>query len=506
MSCFARQSHSSILDLMGILRCIGIVPLTWTSFDRCLERKSHAPARTCLVHEIDNFFSEIHYVIAIRDSNDRQIDLLINFNLSMLPVSRFTKLINIEMFYELNLKSLSFESLEPALIFYHRIELKLWTGEEEKEVKIFYDAIEYALKDELLEKQRKEKLLLLKEIPPEIIKSVVSTVNSLHANKMLVTSHKKEKIQDITTNILNLKRSNRILRGKCSDEEYDAYQDIYNTLDELVLKSDDNDYDSLNMEVIDITSKWASKFKDTTVNFAKGVFSKKLELEEDLVEECKKVIQESQNNTNLKWIISESSIASLGHWVETLESRKKCSQNNIWKLSMDWNKKQSERNFLTQVIEPLLSVALDDLPVDVTYLLKGELQSRANQDYKSVNTKTSAIGDRPDIMFTVKISEKALELLYVESGRCKTTEKKVSSDHTKLICLCKSGYNFVTTQKRLKDNKDICSFLTILGINITGKHMKIYGLQRKNNIYFYFPIVEADIPVKQTAWENVHEL
>ncbi|CAG8733166.1 22256_t:CDS:2, partial [Cetraspora pellucida] len=351
------------------------------------------------------------------------------------------------------LKNLSLRSLEPALIFHHRIESNLWTGEEEKEVKIFYDAIKDALKDVSLEEQRKQKLLFLQKTPPEI---------------------------------------KRILRGKCSDEEHDAYQDIYNTLEELVLKlNDDNDYDSLHMEVIDITSKWASKFKDTTVNFAKGVFSKKLELEEDLVKECKKVIQETQSNTNLKWIISESSIVSLGHW---------------WKLSIDWNKNQSERNFLTQVIEPLLSVALYDLPVDVTYELKGELQSRANQDYKSRNTKTSAIGDRPDIMFTVKISEKALELLYIESGRCITTEKKVSSDHTKLIRLCKSGYNFVTTQKRLKDNKEICSFLTILGINITGKHMKIYGLQRKNNIYFYFPIVEADIPVRQTAWENVHEL
>ncbi|CAG8495128.1 19491_t:CDS:1, partial [Racocetra fulgida] len=40
-----------------------------------------------------------------------------------------------------DLKSLSFESLEPALIFYHRIELKLWTGDEEKEANKFYDAI-----------------------------------------------------------------------------------------------------------------------------------------------------------------------------------------------------------------------------------------------------------------------------------------------------------------------------------------------------------------------------
>ncbi|CAG8474471.1 5452_t:CDS:2 [Racocetra fulgida] len=213
---------------------------------------------------------------------------------------------------------------------------------------------------------------------------------------MLVTSsQKKEKIQDITTNILNLKRSVE-----------NAYQDIYNALDELALKYDDNDYDLLSMEVIDITSKWASEFKNTTINFAKGAFSKKLELEEDVVEECKRVIQESQNNnTILKWIISESSVASLGQWVENLESRKKCSPN---------------------------------------------------QNYKSTNTKASAIGDQPDIMFTVKISEKALELLYLEN-------------HTKLICLCKGGYNFVTTQKRLKDNKDIYSFLTILGINITDE-------------------------------------
>ncbi|CAG8717672.1 9504_t:CDS:2, partial [Racocetra fulgida] len=64
-----------------------------------------------------------------------------------------------------DLKSLSFESLEPALIFYHRIELKLWTGNEEKEANKFYNAIEYALQDELLENQRKEKLLLLKKTP-----------------------------------------------------------------------------------------------------------------------------------------------------------------------------------------------------------------------------------------------------------------------------------------------------------------------------------------------------
>lgn len=40
-------------------------------------------------------------------------------------------------------------------------------------------------------------------------------------------------------------------------------------MNELVLKSDDNDYESLSMEVIDITSEWASKLKETTVNFAK---------------------------------------------------------------------------------------------------------------------------------------------------------------------------------------------------------------------------------------------
>ncbi|CAG8790476.1 4064_t:CDS:2, partial [Dentiscutata erythropus] len=148
----------------------------------------------------------------------------------------------------------------------------------------------------------------------------------------------------------------------CSKEECEAYQDIFNTLDKLALKCDDNDCDSLSLEVIDISSKWASKFKYTTVNFVKSVFSKKLELEVAVVEECKKAIQE-QNNTVLKWIISESSVASLGQWVENLK-------NDIWKLNKDWNKNQSERNFLTQVIEPLLSVTLDDLPVDITYGLK----------------------------------------------------------------------------------------------------------------------------------------
>lgn len=100
-----------------------------------------------------------------------------------------------------------------------------------------------------------------------------------------------------------------------------------------------------------------------------------------------------------------------------------------------------------KVILIIRLVYFEVLHLLTSYVSRGELQSRANQDYKSANTKASAIGDRPDLMYTVKISEKALELLYLESGRCKTTEKKVLSDHTKLICLCKGGYNFVTTQK-----------------------------------------------------------
>ncbi|CAG8752297.1 13436_t:CDS:2, partial [Racocetra persica] len=245
-----------------------------------------------------------------------------------------------------------------------------------KEAIIFYDAIELALQDKSLRKQRKEKLLLLKE----------------------------------TSSVIT-----QILRGRYSNEERNAYQDIYNTLDKLVLKSDDNDYESLSMEVIDITSEWASKLKDTIVNFAKGEFSKKLELEED--------VSMGRKFRAMKEIFSKH-----------------------YKV-FDWNKNQSERDFLTQVIEPLLSVALDDLPVDVICILKGELQNRANQEYKSANTKASAIGDQPDIIYIVKISEKALELFYIKSERCITTEKKVSSDPAKLICLCKGGYNFVTTQK-----------------------------------------------------------
>ncbi|CAG8798687.1 25931_t:CDS:2, partial [Racocetra persica] len=55
---------------------------------------------------------------------------------------------------------------------------------------------------------------------------------------------------------------------------------------------------------------------------------------------------------------------SLCHWVETLESQKKYFQctvkNNIWKLSMDWNKKQSKRNLQK----------LQQLEIDLTSCLR----------------------------------------------------------------------------------------------------------------------------------------
>ncbi|CAG8819040.1 11663_t:CDS:1, partial [Racocetra fulgida] len=53
----------------------------------------------------------------------------------------------------------------------------------------------------------------------------------------------------------------------------------------------------------------------------------------------------------------------------------------------------------------------------------GEKQSLASKNYK-LNSSNSAVGDHPDIMFTIKVDENNLELLYVESGRCLTTDQK----------------------------------------------------------------------------------
>lgn len=39
-----------------------------------------------------------------------------------------------------------------------------------------------------------------------------------------------------------------------------------------------------------------------------------------------------------------------------------------------------------------------------------------------------------------------------------------------------------------------------------GDHMKIYGLQQKDNLYFYFPLTEAYIPLENTSWDNAKDL
>ncbi|CAG8467972.1 14639_t:CDS:2, partial [Dentiscutata heterogama] len=76
-----------------------------------------------------------------------------------------------------------------------------------------------------------------------------------------------------------------------------------------------------------------------------------------------------------------------------------------------------------------------------------EKQSLASKNYKLTNFSNSAVGDHLDIMFTIKIGENHLELLYVESG----------------------------------------------------DYMKIYELQQKDNLYFYFPLTEACISLENTS-------
>ncbi|CAG8695847.1 3340_t:CDS:2 [Dentiscutata erythropus] len=381
-----------------------------------------------------------------------------------------------------------------------RIELKTWTGDVKAEIKSFYNTIEHALQDTSLDIQKQEKLEHLKETPEDAVKATVLAISSLHENNKLAISSpscKKEDNQnDICTHISNLKS---ILENlKYSDEAHNAYDDIYNVLETLnktdLTKFDNNDL--LTIEVIDISSEWACSYlKNNTIDFLK------------YKEECKGTIQKHYMNKDLKWVISENSVPSLNKWVKSVESQKHCAQKilkcltSIWNLNTIWSKNQSERIYIAQIVEPLISVALENLPV----VRLEEKQSLASKNYKSTNSSNSAVGDRLDIMFTIKIGKNHLELLYVESGRCLTTDQKVFSNHNKLTCLCKGGYNYITTRKRL-DNKNIHSFLTILGINIAGDHMKIYGLQRKDNLYFYFPLTEACIPLENTSWENVQDL
>ncbi|CAG8755693.1 9242_t:CDS:2, partial [Dentiscutata erythropus] len=368
-----------------------------------------------------------------------------------------------------------------------RIELKTWTGDIKAEIKSFYNAIEHALQDTTLDTQKQKKLEDLKETSEDVVKATVLAISSLHENNKLAISSsscKKENNQnDICKHISNLKSI--LLDLKYSDEARSAYDDIYNALEALnktdLTEFDDND--PLTIEVIDISSEWASShLKTNTIDFLKEDLSKRLILDKSITEECKGIIQKHHTNKDLKWVISEGFVPSLDKWVESVESQKHFAQKilecliSIWNLNTIWSKNQSERIYVAQIVEPLISVALEDLPIDIKYELKGENQSLASKNYK-LNSSNSAVGNHPDIMFTIKIGENNLELLYVESGRRLTTDKKVFADHNKLAC-----------------------------INIAGDHMKIYGLQRKDNLYFYFPLTEAYIPLENASWENVQDL
>ncbi|CAG8812861.1 2853_t:CDS:2, partial [Gigaspora margarita] len=70
-----------------------------------------------------------------------------------------------------------------------------------------------------------------------------------------------------------------------------------------------------------------------------------------------------------------------------------------------------------KIVELHISVVFENLLIDIKYELNGKKQSHASKTYKLKNSSNSAVSNRPDIMFTIKISKNYLESLYVESGR-----------------------------------------------------------------------------------------
>ncbi|CAG8591284.1 30149_t:CDS:2 [Gigaspora margarita] len=65
----------------------------------------------------------------------------------------------------LNIQTIPTEFFDLALILHSRIKLKTCTGDVKAKIKSFYDAIEHALQDTLLDIQKQEKLEHLKETP-----------------------------------------------------------------------------------------------------------------------------------------------------------------------------------------------------------------------------------------------------------------------------------------------------------------------------------------------------
>ncbi|CAG8443424.1 14529_t:CDS:2, partial [Gigaspora rosea] len=235
-------------------------------------------------------------------------------------------------------------------------------------VKITCESVEY---DTSLDRQKQEKLKNLKEIPIDTVKATILAISSLHENNKLAissTSCKNNNNQnDICIHISNLKS----ILEKFSDEAHNAYDDIYNALETLnktdLTKFDDSD--TLTIDVIDISSEWTCSYlKSDTIDFLKGDLSNRLILDKSITEECNEIIQKHHMNTDLKWVISENSVTSLSKWVESVESQKHCAQKilecltGIWNLSTTWSKNQSERIYIAQIVEPLISVALENLP------------------------------------------------------------------------------------------------------------------------------------------------
>ncbi|CAG8755579.1 15406_t:CDS:2, partial [Racocetra persica] len=329
------------------------------------------------------------------------------------------------------------------------------------------------------------------------LKSLVDA-NILHNKFKEQTDWKKKALSNIGT-----------IKEKIKDENTSTHERLFAKLCKVDIEGLTCD-DPLYISVIDLGSDKYKLFEsdyDVLVGQKAGII--RLNKDALIKNVCANfVIKREEAQRLYKFVLAPTELVMHDQWVEQNHDRERVAKGItdvlLQEIKTDILRRVDKglENTLVGSIARLIDATMYRLPIGCEIeVTRGERQSIASKNRK-VKQSDGARGDKPDLMIRAFLRQKWNEVVYFESGRWSSTDKKKQDDHNKLAQLCLDGYKEIKKKcvKQLLHERYIA-----FGVNIAGEYIVIHGLVWEKDVRYYLPIARAKIPFNNESTEEVEE-
>ncbi|CAG8697956.1 18715_t:CDS:2, partial [Acaulospora morrowiae] len=179
---------------------------------------------------------------------------------------------------------------------------------------------------------------------------------------------------------------------------------------------------------------------------------------------------------------------------------------NVWKTQHYAMLKNAldnvnEDTYVAEVLTPILTATFSELPVSANYQTNwGETESLSSKARKQGHV------NKPDFKLRVKLGDKKLELVNMETSRPEFDLRKQKSNHNRLARGAKDTFEYFSISKNQK-KFEFEELAKIFYLNIKGKYLSIHVFsQTKEKYYCFVKIDQAEIPLFQSKPEKVYKL